>query len=387
MRILTVHNKYQIRGGEDESREAEDRLLRSCGHEVKELLFDNSVISNQSKWGVGIRASWNEAAYRTLERELEGWRPHVIDIHNFFPLASPAVHWAARKHGIPVVQTLHNYRLLCPGATFYREGQICEDCCQWKFPMPSIIHGCYRDSKIQTAAVALMVGTHRLAGTWQKKVSVFVAVSEFAKRKFVDGGFPESKLVVKPNFVDSPGPPGNGGPNFFCAARLTVEKGIRTLLRAMDLTGAQVKLDIAGQGPLESEVREAAARNPRIRYLGVLQHRELLELMGCAKCFIFPSEWYETFGRVVVEAYSRGTPVIAAQLGAIAEVVDNGRTGFYFQAGDAHDLARAIDCAEATPRQLSSMRAEVRLEYERKYTPQRNYEMIMSIYKRAIANP
>jgi glycosyltransferase involved in cell wall biosynthesis len=249
------------------------------------------------------------------------------------------------------------------------------------------MYGCYRESRFQTAAVALMVGTHRIARTWQRKVSVFVAVSEFAKRKFVEGGFPESRIVVKPNFVHDAGPPGNGGKSFICVARLTIEKGIRTLLKAIDLTGAQVRLDVVGQGPLEAEVRLAAARNPRIRYLGQLPQREVLGLMGEAKCLIFPSEWYETFGRVAIEAYSRGTPVIASKLGAIAEVVEDGRTGYHFQAGNAQDLARVIDTVQASTSQLAAMRLEVHREYELKYTPEKNYAQIMSIYERAIANP
>jgi glycosyltransferase involved in cell wall biosynthesis len=387
MNILTIHNKYQIRGGEDESREAEDRILTEKGHTVKQLIFDNKVISPSNQWRVGLHASWNQASYRMIEAELRKWQPDVVDVHNFFPLGSPSVHWAARKLGLPVVQTLHNYRLLCPGSYFYRDGHVCEECTQWKFPLPSIMYGCYRESRLQTAAAALMVSTHRIARTWQRKVSVFVAVSEFAKQKFVEGGFPESRIVVKPNFVHDAGPPGNGGDSFICVARLTVEKGIRTLLGAMDLTSPQARLDIVGEGPLESEVQAAAARNPRIRYLGVLPQRKVLELMGTAKCLIFPSEWYETFGRVAIEAYSRGTPVIAARLGAIAEIVEDGRTGFHFQPGKAEDLARVIDLVQTSTSQLASMRLEVRREYELKYTADRNYEQMMSIYERALANP
>lgn len=155
----------------------------------------------------------------------------------------------------------------------------------------------------------------------------------------------------------------------------------------MDLTSAQVRLNIVGQGPLEAEVQAAAARNPRIEYLGVLLQKEVLRLMGTAKCVIFPSEWYETFGRVAIEAFSRGTPVIAAQLGAIAELVEDGRTGFCFQPGNAQDLARVIDLAHSNTSQLISMRFEARREFDLKYTPERNYEMIMAAYEKAIANP
>ncbi len=387
LRILTVHNKYKFRGGEDECREAEDRLLVEHGHQVREFVLENSVISSSNQWRAGLSASWNQVTYRAMLDEIGKWRPDIVNIHNFFPLVSPSVHWAARKMGLPVVQTLHNYRLLCPGATFFRDGRICEDCVGWKFPVPSIVHGCYRGSSVQTAAVALMVGAHRFAGTWQRKVSLFIAVSEFTKRKFVESGFPESRILVKPNFVLASGLPGDGGEDFLCVGRLAEEKGIRTLIKAMDLTVAQVRLNIVGQGPLESEVQAAAARNPRIRLLGALPQREVLDLMGAAKCLIFPSECYETFGRVAVEAFSRGTPVIAVKQGAITEIVEDGRTGFHFQPGNAQDLARAIDLAQASPMQLASMRLEARREFELKYTAERNYELMMAIYERAIANP
>jgi glycosyltransferase involved in cell wall biosynthesis len=229
--------------------------------------------------------------------------------------------------------------------------------------------------------------THRIIGTWQRKVSLFVAVSEFTKRKFVESGFPESKIIVKPNFVHTPGPPGEGGEDFLCVGRLSVEKGIRTLLRAMKLLKAQIRLNIVGQGPLESEVQDAANRDPRIHYLGVVSQREVLDLMGAAKCLIFPSECYETFGRVIIEAYSRGTPVIASQLGAAAEIVEDGRTGFHFRSGDAQDLTRAIDLAQANPLQIASMRLETRRKFEIEYTAERNYEEIIALYQRAIANP
>src|ERR1700722_791177 len=162
MNILTIHNKYRMRRGEDESREAEDLILTEKGHTVRQLIFDNKVISLSNRLTVGLRASWNQASYRMVEAELKKWRPDVVDIHNFFPLGSPSVHWAARKLGVPVVQTLHNYRLLCPGATIYRNGSVCEDSTSHHVPWPGVLHRCYRGSALQTGAVALMVSVHRL---------------------------------------------------------------------------------------------------------------------------------------------------------------------------------------------------------------------------------
>lgn len=387
MKILTIHNKYKFRGGEDESRESEDRLLVARGHEIRQIIFDNKSIAGVGALNAGLRASWSFRAYRQVHDELSAWRPDILDVHNFFPLASPAVHYAGRRLGVPVVQTLHNYRLFCPGALLFRKGAPCEDCMHSWFPWRGVVHRCYRGSALQTSAVSLMIGVHRTLRTWERAVSQFIAVSEFEKRKFVEAGFPESKITVKPNFVLDAGPPGTGGGGFVFVGRLTPDKGVRTLLAAMALTNPSVSLAIAGDGPLESEVRSAAARDPRIRYFGRIPQREVLDLLGKATALIFPSEWYETFGRVAAEAFARGTPVIAARIGAVAEIVDDGRTGFHFQPGDARDLARVIDSAHADPQRLFAMRQEARREFELKYTAERNYELMIAAYERAIANP
>jgi glycosyltransferase involved in cell wall biosynthesis len=388
MKILTVHNKYKIRGGEDESRESEDALLAARGHVVRELVYDNTGINGLNVIQAGFRATWSRTAYRDVQREIKAWRPDILDVHNFFPLASPSVHYAARDCGIPVVQTLHNFRLLCPAGIFFRSGHVCEDCVGRRLPIPAVVRGCYHGKPLHTAAVGTMLGVHRAMGTWRKKVSLFIAVSEFAKQKFVNNGvIPESRIVVKPNFVQNVPVTGCGGDDFLYVGRLTEEKGIATMIRALESTNLQANLNIVGEGPMRAEVEAAAGRDSRIRYLGRKPQLEVLELMAKARCVIFPSEWYETFGRVAAESFACGTPVIASRLGAIAEVVDEGRTGFQFQPGDSQDLARVMNDACSFPEKLATMRIEARREYELKYTPERNYSLMMAAYERAIANP
>ena len=213
---------------------------------------------------------------------------------------------------------------------------------------------------MQTAAVSLMIGLHRKLRTWEKIVSQFIAVSEFEKRKFVEAGFPESKIMAKPNFVLDSGGPGVGGGEFVFVGRLAPEKGIRTLLAAMALTSSSVSLAIVGDGPLESEVRSAAARDPRIRYLGRISQREVLDLVGEATSLVFPSEWYETFGRVAAEAFARGTPVVAARIGAVAEIVEDGRTGLHFTPADPQDLARKMTWLHTNLEKVAVMRVAAR---------------------------
>jgi len=378
-----VHNKYRWRGGEDASRESEDKLIADRGHLIREVVLDNRTIE-PTVWPVGLRASWSWPCYRRIIHEARQWKPDLIDVHNFFPLASPAVHYAASRLGIPSLQTLHNYRLLCPAATFYRDGRPCEDCTRHAIPWPGVVNKCYHQSAAHSGAVALMISVHRLLRTWQRAVTLFIAVSDFEKRKFVENGFPGPRVVVKPNFVpDCPGP-GPGGDDFLFVGRLSPEKGIATLLKAAALVKGSFRLNIVGEGPLQADVNAAAAQDSRIRYLGRRSQSEVLELVGASRCLIFPSEWYETFGRVAAEAFAQGTPVIAANIGAVAEIVDDGRTGVHFAPGDPADLARAIDWTLAHPEAVARMRGEARREYEAKYTADRNYDLLMQIYERAI---
>ena len=384
MKILTVHNKYKFRGGEDESREAEDRLLISKGHEIRQIIFDNKSITGGAALKAGLSASWSLRSYRKVHRAIDTWKPDILDVHNFFPLASPAIHHAAWKLGVPVVQTLHNFRLICPGALLFRKGAPCEDCIHSWFPWRGIVHGCYRGSALETSAVSLMIAVHQTLRTWERTVAQFIATSEFAKRKFVEAGFPESRIMVKPNFVLDPSGPGTGGGEFVFVGRLTPEKGVRTLLAAMALANPSVSLAIVGDGPLEAEVRSAAAIDSRIRYLGRISQKEVLDLLGRATALIFPSEWYETFGRVAAEAFARGTPVIAARIGAVAEIVDDGRTGFHFNPADPQDLAEKIAWMRSNPEEVAQMRTAARQEFEEKYTGERNYGLLMEAYNHAV---
>jgi glycosyltransferase involved in cell wall biosynthesis len=385
MRILTLHNRYRFRGGEDESTESEIELLRERGHEIRTVFADNQSLSDEAAWKAGLSAVWNHASYRNTRRTIRDFRPDLVKVHNFFPLLSPSVHYAAQAEGVPVVQALHNYRLLCPGANFSRNGSVCEQCSSKPLAWPGILHGCYRSSRTATAAAAAMSAAHRLAGTWRERVQAFIAPSEFARHKFEEAGFPGEKLVVKPNFlVRDPGR-GSGGQHFaLFVGRLSPEKGIGTLLDAWQEAGKRLSLRIVGDGPLAGMVRQRAHRLPNVHVLGPRPIENVYELMGEAAFLVLPSECFETFGRVAVEAFAKGTPVVASNLGAMAEVVDDGRTGLLFRAGDAADLAAKVEWMASHPAEVRRMREEARAEFLAKYTAERNYRALMEIYERAI---
>ncbi|MCP6759819.1 MAG: glycosyltransferase family 4 protein [Fischerella sp. CENA71] len=381
MRILSIHNSYQIRGGEDECHEAEVKLLREMGHQVDVYEENNDRVAKLSKLNVAAKTVWSDEAYHTVRHMLQQQPCDIVHVQNFFPLISPSVYYAAKAQKVPVVQTLHNYRFLCPNALFFREGNICEDCLGLSVPYPGVLHGCYRNSKVASVGVATMLTVHRLMSTWVKTVDLYIALTEFARQKFIAGGLPADKIVVKPNFV-SPEPAignGSGGYALF-VGRLSVEKGLDTLLKAWEHLGIQIPLKIVGDGPLAHEVVAAVKRHSHIEWLGRRPMSQVHDFMGEAMFLVFPSKWYETFGRVAVEAFAKGTPVIAANIGAVAELVDSGRTGLHFRPGDANDLITQVEWILANPTKLADMRQEARAEFEAKYTAQKNYQRLMEFY-------
>lgn len=384
--ILLVHNAYKLAGGEDAVFEDESILLGGHGHRVSHFRMHNDQVEGMSSVKLAGKTLWNHEAYRRLRAKIQHERPGVVHFHNTFPLISPAAHHAAAAEGVPVVQTLHNYRLLCPNGLFFRDGRPCEDCLGKTLALPGIAHACYRESQPATAVTAGMLTAHRALGTWSRKVDAFVALTEFARRKFVEGGLPEEKIFTKPNFVSpDPGAGEGGGGYALFVGRLSREKGIETLLGAWDRLGDSVPLKIVGDGPLSGMVARAAEVNSSVEWLGRLAPAETRRLMQDAAMLVFPSEWYETFGRVAAESFAAGTPVVAAKIGAIEELVDHGRTGLHFRPGNAGDLARQVERLAKNPRALDRMRREARSEYEAQYTANRNYRLLADIYARAAA--
>lgn len=380
MLLLKVHTHYLQPGGEDQSFIAEVAILRQRGHHVVDLTFHNQELDRMPPWRQGAVTLWNQEAYRRVREIIRAHRPDLVHVHNTFPLASPAVVHAAKAEGVPVVMTLHNYRLLCVNALFFREGRVCE-ACLGRLPWRGALYGCYRESRAASAVVGGMIALHRALGTWNL-VDRFIALTEFARQKFIEAGFPPEKIAVKPSFVHpDPGPgEGRGGYGLF-VGRLSPEKGLGTLLRAWERLGGRVPLKIVGDGPLAPEVQEAQKRIPGVEWLGRKAPEEVYPLMGEAAFLVFASEWYETFGRVAIEAFAKGTPVLAAHIGAVGEVTEDGRTGLHFRPGDPEDLAAKVEWLLARPTELARMRKEARGEYEAKYTAERNYELLMAIYR------
>jgi glycosyltransferase involved in cell wall biosynthesis len=380
LRILMAHCRYQLRGGEDESCDTEIRLLRQFGHDVEFYEMDNREIAHLGKLNVVARTIWSSKSYRDVQEKLQRRQFDLVHVQNSFPLISPSIYYAAQKASVPVVQTLRNYRLICPGSLLFRDGAACHDCVGKSLAWPGIVHKCYRQSHSASATVAAMATIHSMLGTWHQKVNRFITLTQFARDQFVAGGLPGDRIVTKPNCVyPDPGPGDGSGTFALYVGRLSKEKGIATLLQAWSRLQDRIPLKIVGDGPLSNDVRSFASTDPRVQWLGALSASQTLDIIGQAGLLIFPSEWYETFGRVAIEAFAKGTPVIASRIGAIAEVVPDGSFGRLFEPGNASDLHAKLQALLRQP-SASSLRWSARQYYKENFTGERNYEQLMDVY-------
>lgn len=380
MKILIAHNAYQQRGGEDAVVDAEAALLRRYGHEVEMYRQHNDALNRMPRATAAVTAIWSRRSSIDVDALCRGFAPDLIHVHNTFPLISPSLYWAAARRRVPVVQTLHNFRLLCPQAIFLRDGKVCEDCIG-KLPWRAVMRKCYRESAAQSAVITGMLATHRALGTYRERITRYIALNRFAREKYIEGGLPAERFRIKPNFVASSQAPcwdsRRGG---LYVGRLSTEKGL-DVLAAAARAAPGVAVDAIGSGPLEDLARQSFGS----RYLGFLPLHEIMERMARAQFLVLPSICYENSPRAIVEAYACGLPVIASRLGALADMVQDGITGLLFNPGDAADLAAKMEWAASHPQQMARMGRAARAEYEMHYTPERNYEMLIDIYEDAIS--
>lgn len=379
LKILMVHNTYQQRGGEDTVVGAEIAMLQAHGHEVEVYQRDNHDIATQGRLDVAGQALWSRRTENDVARLIARFRPDVLHAHNTFPLVSPSLYWTASACSVPIVQTLHNFRLLCPQGMLLREGKVCEDCVG-KAPWRSVVRGCYRNSAVQSAVLSTSLQFHRTLGSYRHKVTRYIALNEFGRRKFIDGGLPAERISVKPNFVDFPAPTEQLRHGGLFVGRLSEEKGIATLLAATSLLPLNIKPEVIGDGPLAASLNSKV----RLRCLGWQSRQQIINKMQQASYLLMPSICYEAFGLVAIEAFACGLPVIASRLGSMAELVQEGVTGLLFEPGSAADLAAKILWAERHPEQMRLMGQRARLEYERRYTPEKNLSMLLDIYDQAM---
>ncbi len=378
-RVLVVHNAYREAGGEDSVVADEVALLARKGHDVIEMRRDNRDVDEIGRARLAAQTLWSARTHRETLELLQRCRPAVVHVHNTLPLISPSLYWACAEAGVPVVQTLHNFRLACPQAMLLRDGRVCESCVG-RTPWPALRHGCYRGSRAQTAVVVGMLALHRRLGTYRDQVSRYIALNEFSRAKFVQAGLPAQRIMVKPNFADV-ARDDTSGPRagFLFVGRLSAEKGVDVLASAWSACQG-LALRVAGAGSGGAAFEAAAG----VTMLGPVDPSTVQREMRRALALVLPSICYENFPRALVEAFGAGLPVIASRLGAMAELVEPGVTGLLFEPGDAGELGDLLRWADEHPDHMARMGANARARFEALYTPDINYECLVDIYRSAI---
>ena len=388
MRILFVHNRYQFHGGEDAVLDVEAALLKRKGHEVDILLFSNDAIQGLGgKIKAGLRSFHNNSSAAVFKEAVDRFRPDVIHVHNLWFEASPSIITEAFARHLPLVMTIHNYRLLCVNALLLRNNKPCELCVNHTFAWYGIRYRCYHHSYIESALVAGIAGIHKMKGTWQEKVTQFIAPAAFIQEKMRQSSLqlPEGKIAVKPNFIEDPGVSTLPRQDYFLfVGRLTESKGIHTLLSVFE-ANPQYQLVIAGDGPDREEVLQRIAGKGNISYAGLLGKAEVLMHMRQCTALLFPSIWYEGLPVTIIESFACGTPVIASQLGAMADMITDGENGFHFTAGDTQSLTSALSrWTDSSAEVQEKLRWGARKSYESAYHPDVHYAAVMRIYEQVI---
>lgn len=387
MKILFIHTKYlHSAGGEDTTVQAESDLMRSKGHDVRVHFFDNANLGGgiKGKLTAGISAVYNRSSAEEIRKVLLGFAPDVVHVHNFFFAASPSVLREVHRHRIPLVVTIHNYRLICANALLLRNNKVCELCISHDFPWYGVKYKCYHESAVQSAAIGAMSAIHKWSGTWKKVVNLYITPSAFAKDKLVHSSFnvDAGKIAVKHNFINDPGEADveKRQQNFLFVGRLSVEKGVQVLLEAWSGMDDQ-QLIIAGDGPEGPALRAKYSHLANVQFVGHQTKDQVTRLMKECRALIFPSIWYEGLPLTIIEAFATGTPVIGSRLGAMSEMIQDGFNGLLFNAGDTSSLQSAIERFNSLVSEKEyTVYENARNIYLEKYHPDKCYEAIMKLY-------
>ncbi|MCS7213538.1 MAG: glycosyltransferase family 4 protein [Candidatus Calescibacterium sp.] len=395
MKIIFVHNYYQFRGGEDEMADLDTNLLRKKGNQVLFFSRHNNDIKNYDlfqKATLLYEPVFSLKTYYEIKKKIQDFKPDIIHINNFFPLISPSIIYAGAQMKIPVVMSLHDFRIICANGLLLRSSRICEKC--FSSPIYGLIYRCYRNSLIQTLPVSLMIFAHQKLKTWTRKITLFISPSGFVKRKFAEFGLDSKRIFVRPNYVEDEFVKTfetsfknvKKESYILFAGRLSEEKGIKPLLEAWDILRSQnikIKLKIAGDGRLMRYVKDRAKNNELLEVLGFVKKKDLVELMAKASFTVVPSICYEVFGRSIIESYAVGTPVLASKIGAFEDIVVEGKTGFFFDP-EPSAIARKVREVFGRDELIRYLSENSIKEFARNYTEDTAYKRLISLYEEAI---
>jgi glycosyltransferase involved in cell wall biosynthesis len=384
MKVLMLHNRYKLTGGEDVSTDSEYTLLKNHGVDIETLFINNDMIDHKNKVKLALNTVWSNKYYHEILKKIQKEKYDIVHVQNFFPLFSPSIFYAAKKAGARTIMSVRNYRLICPNGLMYVNNNICTDCIGKKIPYPAILKKCYRNSYEATAVTVAMLSSHNFLNTWSKEIDGLICISAFVKKQLILGNFDEKKLHVKYNFVSTEILPNFEPQNYYIyVGRISTEKGIDILLNSFKAN--KKKLIIIGDGPLKQSVIDVSKNHENIFFLGKLSLNETYKKIANAKALIFPSKWHEPFGRTIIESFAHGTPVIGSSLGGITELIKDGFNGFLFDPNKKTDLVTTINKFEEVSNS-QSLRKNAYLSFQNNFSPSSNYNSIMEIYNRVMAS-
>jgi len=386
MKVLLVHNFYQSSAPSGEDRVFRDEVALLRKNSIEVVLYEQANDAIKNRLEAALSVIWSRKTYHEIAALIKKEKPDIAHFHNIWYLISPSAYYACKDAGVPIVQTLHNFRMFCANGLLLRNEKPCEECVG-KVPWRGLLHGCYRDSRFFTAPVVFAEWFHLMRDTWQTAVDAYITLTEFGKKKFIQCGLPEKKIFVKPNFLSDP-------PNFLSPpqqyvvfiGRLSKEKGVNILIDALKHLNT-FTLKLIGDGPLRPELEkqiEDKKLGEKIEFTGRMRRAECMELLKRSCCLIMPSVCYENFPMAIVEAFACGKPVVASRLGVMADIIEDKKTGLLFNPGDPLDLAEKIGWMVENKEAAGDMGRNARTEFENKYTADRNFDTLIDIYKKTL---
>lgn len=391
MKVLLIHNFYQSSSpsGEGVVFQNELKILEKNGIDVIKYTRHNDEIQKfgiYDKLGLPFKNIWSIETYREIKKLIKKEKPDIAHFHNIWYLISPSAYYACKDAGVPIVQTLHNFRIFCANGLLLRNGKVCEACLN-RAPWRSVLYGCYRGSHLCSIPIAMTEWTHQIVGTWKNVVNTYIALTNFSKNKFIQAGLKQDKIYVKPNFLTNPPEPdySNNGYAIFIG-RLSKEKGIDILIEAFKRLSISLKLIIVGSGLLKNKLEKTVKLEnlSNIQFVCSIKHEQCIELLKKSSFLIMPSVCYEGFPVVICESFACGKPVIASNLGAMAELVEDGKTGFLFEPGNPEDLALKIKWMMENEDVCIEMGKNARKVFEEKYTGEKNFYISLKIYQNTL---
>jgi len=424
MKVLLIHNFYKsiAPSGEDIVFRKESELLKKSGVKVVSYQKNNdNIMSILDMIRAGINILWSRRSYKEISELIDREKPDLAHFHNIWYLISASAYKACKDKGIPIIQTFHNFRVICINGLLYRSGRICEKCLEHenieglpfktdknklRILVNSLRYGCYRESRLHSLPLALANYISWRLGIWNRYVDAYICLTEFARQKFIRAGLPAHKIHLKPNFLDN-----NLNPHYFhrnyavFLGRITPEKGVNVLIDAMKLIRLQVQqtdgrrpqqikasqatvnkdmgfsLKIIGDGQLRATYEEETKKiGLAISFEGKMNFDKYVEILKNAMFVVLPSLCYEGFPMVICEAYACGKPIIASRIGALPELILDKETGLLFQPNSARDLAQKIAWMIDNDSECIRMGKRARIEFEEKYYEKKNADKLIKIY-------